>query len=127
MSTKSKLEFLDSVPVAKLREYKKCLEARGRPSKKCQPIRVEFNKYVKANKVEPKVKPVLKAKSAPNAKPAPKAKPMTVAEKCKKTPVVECKEPCKIFKTPNGKYCRKPKSKPRKSSKQEKKTLSMSM
>ena len=97
------MEFLDSVPAAKLRQYKKCLEARGRPSKECQPIRDEFNKFVKTTK----------------------AKPMTAAEKCKKTPITKCEKPCKVFKTPNGKYCRKPKSAPKSPTKQTKKALSM--
>ena len=118
MSSKSKLEFLDSIPAAKLRDYKKCLEARGRPSKECKPIRDEFNKFVKANKSAPRA---TKAK----AKPAPKAKPMTVAEKCKKTPIAKCEKPCKVFKTPNGEYCRKPKPTPKSPTKQTKKALSM--
>lgn len=129
MSSKTKMEFLDSVPAAKLRQYKKCLEARGRPSKECKPIRDEFNKFVKANKSASKAKsaPAPKVKPAPKAKakPAPKAKPMTAAEKCKKTPIAKCEKPCKVFKTPNGKYCRKPKSAPKSPTKQTKKALSM--
>lgn len=125
MSSKTKMEFLDSVPAAKYSEYKKCLEARGRPSKECKPIRDEFNKFVKATKAKPV--PKAKAKPAPKAKakPAPKAKPMTAAEKCKKTPITKCEKPCKVFKTPNGKYCRKPKSAPKSPTKQTKKALSM--
>ena len=122
MSSKSKTEFLDSIPAAKLREYKKCLEARGRPSKECKPIRDEFNKFVKANKSTPKAKPTA---SKSKAKPAPKAKPMTVAEKCKKTPIAKCEKPCKVFKTPNGEYCRKSKHTPKSPTKQTKKALSM--
>lgn len=146
MSTKSKLEFLDSIPVAKSREYKKCLEARGRPSKECQPIRAEFKKFVKANKSAPKAKPApapkakakpapkaapkaapapkAKATSAPKAKAAPKAK--TIKDKCRDIKdMKKCEKPCKVFKTPNGTYCTKPKTRAKKSSKQTMKTLSM--
>lgn len=118
MSTKIKQEFLDSVPVAKVKEYRECLEKRGRPSKKCVPIREELKAFKAASKPASKSVP----KPAPKAKPS---KPMTVADKCKKTPIKKCEKPCKVFKTPNGKYCRKAPPGPKKSSKQEKKTLSM--
>ena len=136
MSTKnqSKTEFLDSIPAAKLREYKKCLEARGRPSKECKPIRDEFNKFVKANKSAPKAK----AKSAPKTKVAPKAKPApapkakaapkakTIKEKCREIKdMKKCEKPCIVFKTPTGPYCTKPKTRAKKSSKQTMKALSM--
>ena len=134
MSSKSqKSEFLDSIPAAKLREYKKCLEARGRPTKECKPIRDEFNKFVKANKSAPratkakaKAKPVPKAKPAPapKAKAAPKAK--TIKEKCRKIKdMKKCEKPCIVFKTPTGPYCTKPKTRAKKSSKQTMKALSM--
>ena len=133
MSSKSKMEFLDSVPVAKLREYKKCLEARGRPSKECKPIRDEFNKFVKANKSAPRATkakaktahaPKAKPAPAPKAKAAPKAK--TIKAKCGEIKdMKKCEKPCKVFKTPNGPQCTKPKTRAKKSSKQTMKALSM--
>ena len=123
-----KKEFLDSAPVTKLSEYKECLksmEKRGRPSINCAPIRKEYKNFMKASKnaLTSKESPVVKAPIA--TPPTTKAKKITIAEKCKKTPIAECKEPCKVYKTPNGEYCRKPKTKAKKSSKQTTKALSM--
>ena len=118
MLSKNKTQFLESVPLAKLNKYRNCLQKRGRPSKECVPIREEFKAFTDA----PKAKVASKAKAASEAKPS---KPMTVAEKCKKTPIKKCDKPCKVFTTPSGKYCRKLKTGSRKSSAQEKKTLSM--
>ena len=120
MSTKIKQEFLDSVPVTKVKEYKECLSKRGPTTDKCKPIKSEFEKFKKAAKAEV----ASKTKAVSKDKSVSKAKPMTVAEKCKRTPITKCKTPCKVFKTPNGKYCRKLKPGAKKSSKQEKKTLS---
>ena len=46
MSSKQKTDFLNSVPVAKMATYKKCLNAKGRPSKECAPMREEFKVFV---------------------------------------------------------------------------------
>ena len=131
MMEKKKQMFLDTVPVSELTQYKKCLnKGRGRPTNECSPLMKEYKNFVNKQKV----KRIPKPKSASNTKPSHKSthvseskpsKPMTIAKKCKKTSIAECEKPCKVFKTPSGEYCRKPKSKAKKSSKQEKKTLSM--
>ena len=125
MSSNYKKKFLDSVPDSKLREYKKCLYALGRPSKECQPIREEFKTYLKANKSAPKTKP--KAKVAPKAKVVPKPKATKCADvksmssnpasekafknECKS--VTEANKKCKVFRKPQDKklYCYKPSKK----------------
>ena len=124
-----KKEFLDSAPVTKVSEYKECLktmENRGRPSKNCAPIRKEYNNFMKASKnaLKSKEAPVVKAPvvKAPVVKasiatlPTTKAKKITVAEKCKKTSIAECKEPCKVYSNLYGEYCRKSKTKAKKPS-----------
>ena len=138
-----KQKFLETVPLSELIQYKKCLnKGRGRPTKECSPIMKEYKNFVNNQKVERKLKivskdkPLSKDKSASKPTTVPKSKPskpMTFAEKCKKTPIAKCNkniknnknEICKVFKTPNGKYCRKSKLKTKQPSKQEKKALSM--
>lgn len=67
MSSKIKQEFLDSVPVAKVAEYRRCLSKPGPTTDECKPIKAEFNKFVDAKaKAAHKTKAT---KAAPNVKP----------------------------------------------------------